>query len=67
MSEFRPEDRNVLIETHTLLKTYVKKSDDHEERLRVVERKQNKILATFFVISSAVGGTIASAWHKFFS
>lgn len=66
MSEFKDEDRNMLVETHTLLKQHVKITDDHEKRIRLVESRQTKLIATFTAISAGVGSTVGATWHKFF-
>ena len=66
MSAFTDEDRNRLIETHTLLRTHVKKVDDHEQRIRHVERNQSKVIAVFALVTAGLSSAIGSAWHKFF-
>lgn len=63
---FTDEDRNRLIETHTLIKTHVGRLNDHETRLRTVETRQTKIMTVFATISAAIGSTLGATWHKFF-
>lgn len=71
MTQFKPEDRNMLVETHTLLKTHVKTmnkiTEDHELRLRTVETRQTKIMAVFALIFTGIGSVFAATFNKFIS
>lgn len=68
MSDFGEEERDLLVRTHTLLETYVATStkilDDHETRIRTVEKKQTGILATLALLLSGAGATATQYWHK---
>lgn len=68
MGEFSDEDRTMLVETHTLLKAHARQmtkiADDHEDRIRVVEHKQNKIMAILSVASVGIGGALSTVWQK---
>ncbi len=66
MSDFRPEDRHMLIETHTLLKQLIDKTEDHETRIRTVENRQTKILTFFTFISAVIGSAASKVWDKVF-
>lgn len=70
MNEFKSEDRNMLIETHTLLTMYVetttKTTEDHEKRLRVVEGSQTKMLAFVAVCMAAAGSGATAGWKALF-
>jgi hypothetical protein len=71
MSDFKSEDRNMLVETHTLLKAHVVEmqaiTKDHEARLRTIETRQTRLLTVFTLASAGIGSVIASTFHKFFS
>lgn len=70
MTGFGPRERELLTETHTLLKTHVhyitQKAEDHEQRLRKIEKRQHGILATIALLFSGAGATASQYWHKFF-
>jgi len=70
MSEFRVEDRIMLVESHTLLKAHVKSmtktTEDHEARIRVVESRQGKILALVSIMTAGLGSSATALWGKLF-
>lgn len=45
MGDFTNDDRNKLIETHTLIKSLVHRVDDHETRIRKNENIATKAIA----------------------
>ncbi len=66
MGEFTTDDRNRLIETHTLVKGYAKLLDDHEQRIRKTEG-----VATQATVYATLGGGLFAAvisplFKKFF-
>ena len=67
---FSSKDRNMMVETHTLLKTHVnaiiKTTEDHEDRIRTVESRQGKIMAFFGFAAAGIGSAATSLWGKIF-
>lgn len=49
MGEFNDDDRNMLVETHTLVKGMYETVSDHEKRIRFTEK------VSWFSIASSTG------------
>lgn len=60
MGDFTSEDRDKLIETHTLVKTMVSRIDDHETRLRHGEGFMLKAVGG----GGVLGALLTALWQK---
>lgn len=58
--------RDKIIETHTWIKDLRKDVGDHEDRLRLVEKRQSKIIYYSMGVAATLGTGVSTVWNKLF-
>ena len=64
MGDFTNEDRNRLVETHTIVKALAKTVDDHETRIRQNEGVVTKVAFVASFVGAGITAGVSAMWRK---